>query len=173
MKGAIYYKLNDATLWTGYDQGWNLVKSNLLDCDGFEVLYNVLSDVLPKLNKNTPKSHKIQRPVYNDMDNDNIYSYITAYNAFLGFEALGNHSRTYTPFKIAVYIADDLERDPHKQFEKGITYVRTQLKYSSDEIEVRKDITLMKIGKRYANTVQSILLERTVWSLLSTQLTTK
>ena len=55
MKGAIFYKLNDAALWTGYAQGWNLVKSNLLDCDGFEVINDVLSEVLPKLNKNTPQ----------------------------------------------------------------------------------------------------------------------
>ena len=147
MKGALYYKLNDATLWTGYDQGWNLVKSNLLDCDGFEVLYDVLSEVLPKLNKNTPKSHKIQRPSYSDTENDNIYSYITAYSAFLQFEALGNHSRSYTPYEIAVYIADDLERDPHARFEKGITYVRLQLKYSPDGINVHKDISIAKIAK--------------------------
>ena len=147
MKGALYYKLNDATLWTGFDQGWNLVKSNLLDCDGFEVLYDVLSEVLPKLNKNTPKSHKIQRPTYTDSENDNIYSYVTAYSAFLEFEALGSNSRTYTPYEIAVYVADDLERDPHKRFEKGITYVRSQLKLSTDGITVPKDISLAKIAK--------------------------
>ena len=83
MKGAIFYKLNDAALWTGYAQGWNLVKSNLLDCDGFEVIYDVLSEVLPKLNEHTPKSHKIERPMYTSQDDDNIYSYVTAYNALL------------------------------------------------------------------------------------------
>ena len=55
MKGAIFYNLNYAALWMGYAQGWNLVKSNRLDCDQFEVIYNVLSEVLPKLNKNTPQ----------------------------------------------------------------------------------------------------------------------
>ena len=50
MSGALFYKINDRTVWTGYDQGWNLVKSNILDCDGFEVLYDVLAEVLPKLN---------------------------------------------------------------------------------------------------------------------------
>ena len=86
MSGAIFYKINDATLWTGYDQGWNLVKYNILDCDGFEVLYNVLSELLPKLNRNIPKSHKIIHPTYSDIENDNIYSYVNAYNAFLEFE---------------------------------------------------------------------------------------
>ena len=46
-----------------------------------------------------------------------------------------------------IYIADDLGRDPHKHFEKGITYVRSQLKYSPDGINVHKDITLTKIEK--------------------------
>ena len=127
MKGALYYELNDVALWTGYDQGWNLVKSNLLDFDGFEVLYDVLSEVLPKSNK-TPKSYKILRPTYTDTDNDKIYTYVTAYSAFLEFEFLGNNCCTYKPYDIAVYIADYPERDPYKPFEKGITYVRSQLK---------------------------------------------
>ena len=147
MKGAIYYKINDATLWTGFDQGWNLVKSNLLDCDGFEVMFDILSEVLPKLNKNTPKSHKIKRPTYTECDNDNIYSYVNAYNAFLEFERLENNQRTYTEFEIAVYIADDLERDPHKRFDKGIDHVRLQLKHSPDGIRVPKDILITKIAK--------------------------
>ena len=147
MKGAIYYKINDATLWTGFDQGWNLVKSNLLDCDGFEVMYDILSEVLPKLNKKTPKSHKIKRPTYIECDSDNVYSYVNQYFAFLEFERLENNQRTYTAYEIAVYVADDLERDPHKRFDKGIDYVRLQLKYSADGITVPKDITITKIAK--------------------------
>ena len=147
MSGAIFYKINDAALWTGYDQGWNLVKSNILNCDGFEVLYDVLAEVLPKLNKNTPKSHKIQRPTYTDIDNDNIYSYINSYNAFLEFESLGSNSRTYTPYEIAVYVADDLEKDPHRRFEKGIQHVRQKLERSPDGIIVPKDISISKIAK--------------------------
>ena len=59
------------------------MKSNLLNYNGFEVLYAILSEVLPKLNINTPKSHKIRKPTYNDRKDDNIYSYINDYNAFL------------------------------------------------------------------------------------------
>ena len=147
MSGAIFYKINDATLWKGYDQGWNLVTSNILQCDGFEVLYDILADVLPKLNKNTPKSHKIQKPTYVDMDHDNIYTYVSAYNAFLEFEGLGSNSRTYTPYEVAVYVADDLEKDPHKRFEKGIAYVRQKLERSPDGVIIPKDITITKIAK--------------------------
>ena len=147
MSGAIFYKINDSTLWTGYDQGYNLVKSNILNCDGFEVLYDILAEVLPNLNKNTAKSHKIQKLTYIDMDNDNIYTYVSAYNAFIEFEGLGSNSRNYTPYEIAVYIADDLEKDPHKRFEKGISYVRQKLERSPDGISVPKDITLSKIAK--------------------------
>ena len=85
MKCAIFYKINDNKLWTGYSQGWNLVKSNLINCDGFEVLNDVLSNVLLKLNVNTPKSHKILRPHYISQEDDNIYSYINEYNVFLKF----------------------------------------------------------------------------------------
>ena len=58
-----------------------------------------------------------------------------------------NNSRSYTPFEITVYIADDLESDPHNRFEKGISYVRLQLKHSFDGISVPKDITITKIAK--------------------------
>ena len=147
MSGAIFYKINDATLWTGYDQGWNLVKSNILDCDGYEVMYDVLAEVLPKLNKKTPKSHKIQRPVYADTTNDNVYSYINTYNTFLEFESLGSNSRKYTPYEVAVYVADDLEKDPYKRFDKGILHVRQQLECSKDGVNVPKDITITKLAK--------------------------
>ena len=59
MKGALFYKINDEKLWKGYTQGWNLVKANLLNCDGFEVLQDILSEVIPSLNMNMPKCHKI------------------------------------------------------------------------------------------------------------------
>ena len=147
MSGAIFYKINDESLWDGYNQGWNLIKSNILHCDGFEVLYDILAEVLPKLNKNTAKSHKIQKPSYTEMDDDNIYTYISAYNAFLEFESLGSNSRNYTPHEITVYIADDLEKDPHKRFDKGISYVRQKLERSPDGVNVAKDISLAKIAK--------------------------
>ena len=147
MKGAIFYKINDPKLWTGYSQGWNLVKANLLHCDGFEVLLDVLSEVLPKLNVNNPKSHKITRPVYNSRDDDNLYSYINEYNTFTKFEGLENNSRSYTPYETAVYIADDIEHDPHKRFDKGIDHIRLQLKHSTDGISVPKDIGITKIAK--------------------------
>lgn len=107
----------------------------------------MLAEVLPKLNKNTPKSHKIQKPIYSNIDNDNIYSYINSYNAFLEFEKLGSNSRTYTPYEITVYVADDLENDIHRRFEKGITHVRLQLEKSLDGIFVPKDISITKIAK--------------------------
>ena len=119
-----------------------------MDCGVLEAIYDVLSEVLPKLNKNTPKRHNIQRPTYSDTDNDNIYSYVNKYNTLLAFESLlENNSRTYTPFELAVYIADDLERDPHKRFEKGISHVKLQLKHSSNGITVPKDISITKIAK--------------------------
>ena len=147
MKGSVFYKINDEKLWTGYSQGWNLVKSNLLCCDGFEVLNDVLSELLSKLNINTPKSHKLQRPQYSNQDDDNIYSYINDYNGFLKFKSLENHSRTYSPYEIAMYIADDIEKDPHKRFDKGVDYLRLQLKQSTDGINVPRDITIAKIAK--------------------------
>ena len=92
MKLAAFYKINDASLWKGYDQGWNLVKFNLLNFDVFEVLDDILSEVLSILSMNTPKSHKIQQPVYTTNNEDNIYGYITVYNAFLKFESLENNN---------------------------------------------------------------------------------
>lgn len=126
-----------------------------MDCDGFKVLYDTLTRVLPKLNKNTPKSYKIHKPTYADVDNDDIYSYVNAYNTFLEFEGLENHSRTYTHIKIAVYIADDLEKDPYKRFEKGIAHVRLQLKHSPNGMTVPNDIGITKFLNLYANIVQN------------------
>ena len=134
-------------MWQGYDQGWNLVTSNLLGCDGFEVMQDVLSDILPKLNVNSAKTNAIQRPIYDNMEEDNIYTYLNMYNAFLMFEQLGTTSRTYTAYEQAVYITTDLDRDTHHRFDKGISHVRMQLKHSTDGISVSKDITASKIAK--------------------------
>ena len=147
MKGALFYKINSEQLWTGYTQGWNLVKANLLNCDGFEVLQDILSEVLPSLNLNMPKCHKIHRPAYSTQTDDNMYSYINTYNTFLKFESLGAHKRTYTPYEIAASIADDIELDPHKRFDKGVDHIRSQLKSSPDGVSVPKDIGLNKIAK--------------------------
>ena len=109
-----------------------------------------------------PKSHKIERPLYTSHDDDNIYSYVTAYNAFLKLEGLANHSRTYTPYEIAIYIADDLEKDPHKRFDKGIDHVRLQLQHSNNGIDVPRDISITKIAKIYVNIVLIIKLENII-----------
>ena len=85
MKGAIFHKINDQKLSEGYDHGWYLVISNLSDCDGFEVMLDLLSEILPRLNVKTTKSTKISRPYYTDMEADNIYHYINQYNVFLKF----------------------------------------------------------------------------------------
>ena len=124
MKGTLYHKINDKSLWYGYDQGWNLVTSNLLECNGFEVMQDVLSDILPRLNVNSAKTNAIQRPTYENMEEDNIYTYLNMYNAFLMFEQLGTTSRTYTDYEQAVYITTDLDRDTHHRFDKGIAHVR-------------------------------------------------
>ena len=52
-----------------------------------------------------------------------IISTPTSPSIFLQFEAIGNNIRSYTSYEIVVHVADDLERDPHACFEKGITYV--------------------------------------------------
>ena len=104
MNGAMYHKLNDALLWTGYHQGQTLVTYNILDYNGFEVVYDILSKIIPKLNINLVKSNIIQRPIYSDRDDDNIHSYVSAYNAFLKFEKLMNNIKAYISYKIVVCI---------------------------------------------------------------------
>ena len=74
MKGVLQNKINNPTLWMGYDQGQNKVKSNLLGYDGFDVTDDVLSDILPKLNINSAKISTIQQQSYNNMEEDNSYS---------------------------------------------------------------------------------------------------
>ena len=147
MKGVMYHKLNDVTLWNGYDQGWNLVESNLLDCDGFDVLYDILSEILPKLNINSARSTTIQWPVYTGMEDDNIYSYVNQYNTFLRFEKLCTNPRLYNPYEIAVNITTDLDSDSYHRFDKGVNHVRMQLKLSSDGNNVPKDICISKTAK--------------------------
>ena len=126
MKGAIFHKINDTSLWTNYDHSWNLVKSNLSDCDRFKVMYDVPREILPKLNINTAKGTKITRPVYTEMEEDNLYTYINPYNTFIKFEELGPKNRTYSPYEIEVSITNDLDKDSHNCFEKGIDHIMQQ-----------------------------------------------
>ena len=104
MAVAIYHKMNDTSLWEGYDQGWNLITSSMHDCDRFEVLYDVLGKIFPKLNINSTKAGFIQKPVYTNLSNDSIYDYITAYKAFVKFGNLGTNKRTYSQYEHDIYI---------------------------------------------------------------------
>ena len=72
---------------------------------------------------------------------------MNASNAFLELERLESNCRTYSPFEIAVYIADDLEKDPHKRVQKGISHVRMQLKYSRDGTTVPNNVGITKLSK--------------------------
>ena len=92
MTGAIYHKINNTNLWTGYGQGWKQVQSNLLEYDGFDVMYAIFSNILPKLNINSEKASSIDRPVYNNAEYDNMYAYIDTCNSFLNFEKLRTNS---------------------------------------------------------------------------------
>ena len=119
-------------------------------------MQDFLSDILPRLNVNLAKTNAIQRPIYENMEEDNIYTYLNMYNVFLMFEQLGTTSRTYTEYEQAVYITTDLDRDTHHRFDKGIAHVRMHLKYSTGSISVTKDITSSKIAKKSANIAQNI-----------------
>ena len=79
---------------------------------------NVLAEILSKLNITTAKCTKIPYQRYKYMEENNIYSYILAYNLFLKFEVLGPHKRTYSPYEIAVYISKDFEKDINNRFKK-------------------------------------------------------
>ena len=119
MKGAIYPK-NDITLWREYAQGWNLIISNLDGCDVFKVIYDILSEILPKLNINSAKSSFIQKPIYNNLKRDNIYKYITSYKTFLKIEFPGKNLRLFIPYEHTVYVIINFELDSHIFFEKVI-----------------------------------------------------
>ena len=136
------------------------MNSNLLNCDVFEVLYDILSGVLPKLNVNTPKSHKLKRPIYNKQNDDNVYLYIHEYNGFLKFD-LENYSWTYSPFEITVYIADDMEKDQLKLSYKDIDYIHLQLKQAVMELISPGILVSLKLLIYFVNTVPNMRLVNT------------
>lgn len=123
------------------------VTSNPLNCDGFEVMNGVLSDILPKLNINSAKTNTIQRPVYNSMDEDNIYTYLNMYSVFFMFEKVNTKRHPYTKYEQAVYITTDLDMNTYNWCDKGITHVRMQLYTSTNGSKVPKDVHINKIVK--------------------------
>ena len=53
----------------------------------------------------------MSRPVYVDMDDNIIHSYILAQNSFLKFEELGLNKRMYSPYEVVIYVVTNLVRD--------------------------------------------------------------
>lgn len=140
--GVIYQNLEDPAIWEEYSQGWNIVSSSLHHSDGYAVLYDILSEILPKLNNNSSKNIKIERPIYGNMTSNNIYAYVAHYYSFLKPEGLGTKLCTYTLYKQASYVASDMEQEPHKRFDKAVVCIRSQLEHSPDGYEVPRDITI-------------------------------
>ena len=75
--GVKYHKINDPYLWEGYSKGWSIVSYSLHHSDGYTVMYNILSEVLSKLNKNSPKIINIERPIYSNMASNHIHASIS------------------------------------------------------------------------------------------------
>ena len=91
------------------------------------------------------------------MEENNIYSYVNAYNTFLKFEQLGTESQSYTPYEVTIYITSDLKSHPSNSFDEGIDHVRHQLQLYQYGISVPKGIEIGKIIK--TNLINSFIFQ--------------
>ena len=58
MSTALYLKMDEKSIWSEYDTGWNITNCDVNELDGFETLNNLLAEILFSFNKETGKTHR-------------------------------------------------------------------------------------------------------------------
>ena len=80
----------------------------------------------PKLRASKGCIHKtITPPSYDDVEDDNIYTFITKYKNYLQYEELSPEQRHYTKQEQTMYVVNALKKD--SRFKPGLEYVLATL----------------------------------------------
>ena len=126
MSTALHLKLTTNDYFKGFPQAMTYVHAAHNNSDGFKLLYRILELIHPQLRAEKGGIHKtIEAPNYSDIEDDNIYTFMTRYKNYLLYEALSPEKRQYNKKEQAMYVMNTLKSDD--RFTAGIEYVKNTL----------------------------------------------
>ena len=122
MATALHMKLTTNDYFKSFPAAQTYVRAASNNSDGFKLLYRILEIIHPQLRASKGGIHKtIKAPTYDDIEDDNIYTFITRYKNYLLYEQLSTEKRQYNKQEQTMYIVNALKTDV--RFKEGIEYV--------------------------------------------------
>ena len=122
MATALHMKLSTENYFSNFPAAITYVNAASNDSNGFKLLYRIVEIIHPRLRVSKGGIHKsIQLPVYTDIDDDSIYTYIDRYKNYLLYESLSPSSRHYNKQEQTLSIVNALKHE--ERLKPGIEYV--------------------------------------------------
>lgn len=123
MSTALYLKLtgND-DYFKGFQKAKTFIQVAANNSNSFKLIYRILEIIHPRLRLYKGGVHlTIEALTYVDVEDDNIYTFITRYKNYLLYEQLSKESRTYNKHEQAMFISNALVQD--KRFRVGLIHM--------------------------------------------------
>ena len=122
MATALHMKLSTEDYFREFPAATTYVNAATNNSDGFKLLYRIVEIIHPRLRVSKGGIHKsIQLPVYADVNDDSIYTYIDRYKNYLLYESLSPSSRYYNKQEQTLSIVNALKHE--ERFKPGMEYV--------------------------------------------------
>ena len=87
MSTALHLKLTTNQYFKGFPIAMTYVRAAANNSNGFKLLYRILEIIHPKLRASKGGIHKtIAPPSYDDIEDDNIYTFTTKYKNYLRYK---------------------------------------------------------------------------------------
>ena len=132
MSTALHIKLTTNNYFDKFQIAQTYINAAANNNDGFKLLYRIVEIIHPQLRAAKGGIHKaITAPSYADIDDDNIYTFMTKYKNYLVYETLSPEHRQYNKQEQTMYVVNALKQDD--RFKSGLDYVlSTLLSYQRD-----------------------------------------
>ena len=122
MSTALHLKLTSNDYFNNFPTAQTYVHAAANSNNGFKLLYRIIEIIHPRLRaENGGLNKTIEAPIYADVQDDSIYTFITRYENYLMFEELSPENRTYTKREQCMYIFKALIGD--KSFRPELLYL--------------------------------------------------
>lgn len=149
MKSALYTKLSKVKFL--HPEHKAIISHGSIQQDGFELLYDLMTQCHPKLISATSKIRKTNhRPTFDK--SDSIYSYTTKLQTWLDIELISHH--TFTDDEILNIVMEQLREDT--RYETAVTGIESELTLS-DAVQRRWGSTTFPEGLKLQNLPATIM----------------
>ena len=126
MATALHLKLTTNNYFNNFQIAQTYINAAANNSDGFKLLYRIVEIIHPQHRAAKGGIHKaITAPSYADIEDDNIYTFMSKYKNYLIYESLSPENRQYNKQEQTMYIVNTLKQDD--RFKSGLDYVLSTL----------------------------------------------